>query len=128
MSNWQPNSEPGPIDDDRLARLEPVQQAIAALNLPPLRFRKLNGLLNALSMQIEDGGDHPDVNEFLLAALKAGVRHQVGAEAAQPVFDALDTFAQAEAQRWEQVRAGSVPPVKKATATSQAKKKRPKWR
>ncbi len=111
MTQWQPTHQPGPIDEARLARLEPVQQAIAALNLPPLRFRKLNGLLNALAMQIEDGGDHPDVNELLLAALKVGVRHQVEAEAAQPVLDALDTFAQAEAERWEQVRAGSLPPV-----------------
>lgn len=128
MTQWQPTNQPGPIDDDRLARLEPVQQAIAALNLPPLRFRKLNGLLNALTMQIEDGGDHPDVNGLLLAALKAGVQHQAGAEAAQPVLDALGTFAQAEAQRWEKIRAGSSPPVKKVTATGQAKKKRPKWR
>jgi len=28
-------------------------------------------------MQIEDGGDSPEVNRLLLEALRAGVRHQV---------------------------------------------------
>jgi hypothetical protein len=111
MTQWQPTNQPGSIDETRLDRLKPVQLAIEALGLPSVRFRKLNGLLNALAMQIEDGGDHPDVNELLLAALKVGVRHQVGAEAAQPVLDTLDTFAQAEAERWQKVRAGILPPV-----------------
>lgn len=39
----------------------------------------LNGILNALGMQIEDGGDSPEVSQLLLQALAAGVRHQVGA-------------------------------------------------
>jgi hypothetical protein len=64
-------------------------------------------LLGALEMQFEDGGNNGEVNDLLLAALKAGVRHQVGEQQALAVFRALNIFAQAEAERWRQVQAGS---------------------
>jgi hypothetical protein len=48
MSEWQPSNQPGRYDKARLAQIAPVQAAIQALGLPPLRQRKLNGVLNAL--------------------------------------------------------------------------------
>lgn len=62
-------------------------------------------------MQIEDGGDSPEVNGLLLDALRAGVRHQVGELGALPVLRAIDAFAQAEERRWAQLRAGTLPPI-----------------
>lgn len=80
------------------------------MGLPPLRLRKLNGILGALEMQIEDGGDSAEVNQLLLAALASGVRHQVGEQQAQPVLQAIETFANRETARWMQVEAGTLPP------------------
>lgn len=77
MTHQQPTNQPGRDDEARLARCKPVEEAIAALRLPPVRARKLNAILNALIMQIEDGGDNPKVNDLLLAALRTGVLHQV---------------------------------------------------
>ena len=87
------------IDHARLKTLKPVKQAIESLDLPPLRFRKLNGILNALTMQIEDGGDVPEVNELLIKALRAAVVAQVGKETAKAALDALARFEQSEALR-----------------------------
>ena len=87
------------IDHARLKTLEPVKQAIKSLDLPPLRFRKLNGILNALTMQIEDGGDFAEVNERLIDALRLAVIAQVGEEPAIVVLEALARFEQAEALR-----------------------------
>jgi len=61
------------IDYARLNTFKPVKQTVEALNLPPLRQRKLNGILNALTMQIEDGGDSSEVNALLVKALRAAV-------------------------------------------------------
>jgi hypothetical protein len=79
--------------------------------LPLIRQRKLNGILNALMMQIEDGGDSPEVNRMLLDALREGLRHQVGEHRARAALRAIETFEEAEAERWEQVRAGTLPPI-----------------
>ncbi|MCI0397220.1 MAG: hypothetical protein L0332_33725 [Chloroflexi bacterium] len=107
---WQPTNEPGRYDKARVARVKLVEQAIERLRLPVVRFRKLNGILNALIMQIEDGGDSPEVNGRLLDTLRASVCHQVGPERATAVLAAIDTFAQEEAKRWEQARAGTLLP------------------
>ena len=85
------------LDHPRLDTLKPVKQAIESLKLPPLRFRKLNGILNALTMQIEDGGDFPEVNELLIKALRSAVIAQVGKASAGVVLDALTRFEQSEA-------------------------------
>lgn len=111
MTNQQPTNQPDHYDEARLARFKPVETAVAALRLPPLRARKLNGILNALIMQIEDGGDNPEVNNLLLAALRAGVLHQVSQQQAQPVLHAIDAFSAAETERWQQIAAGTPPPV-----------------
>jgi tetratricopeptide (TPR) repeat protein len=94
-----------------VARLEPIEAAIGKLRLPPIRFRKLNGILNAVEVQIEDGGDSPEVNKLLLDALRACLRHQAGERGAKAALRSIDAFEKAEAKRWEQVRAGTLPPI-----------------
>jgi hypothetical protein len=94
-----------------VAQLEPIRTEIEKLELPLIRFRKLNGILGALEMQIEDGGDSPTVNQLLLNALQAGILHQVSQRQALEVLQAIDAFERAEAKRWEQVKAGVLPPM-----------------
>jgi tetratricopeptide (TPR) repeat protein len=110
---WHPSHEPDRYDRAPVARLAPIRAAVDALALPLRRKRKLAGVLNAIEMQIEDGGDSPEVNALLLDALRAGVRHQVDERAAQAVLCAIDAFAAAEVQRWVQLRAGTLPPVER---------------
>ena len=88
------------IDYARLDTFKPVKQAVEALKLPLLRQRKLNGILNALTMQIEDGGDSPEVNELLVKALRAAILFQVGDSAAKLALEALARFEQSETLRW----------------------------
>lgn len=59
-------------------------------------------------MQIEDGGDSPEVNHLLLDALRAGVIHQVGEDAAAQALRAIEAFRQIEAKRWERVKSRQV--------------------
>ncbi|MEO8355468.1 MAG: hypothetical protein ABI621_06120 [Chloroflexota bacterium] len=87
------------IDYARLNTFKPVKQAAEMLSLQPLRQRKLNGILNALTMQIEDGGDSPEVNELLVKALHTAVIFQVGEQPAKPFIEALARFEQSEAER-----------------------------
>jgi hypothetical protein len=61
-----------------------------------LRFRKVNTILNALKMQIEDGGDDPTANDYLVKALRAAVIAQVGEAEGKSIFEALDSFERAE--------------------------------
>ena len=111
MMTWKPSNEPARYDRARVARLDPVEAELVKLGLPLIRFRKLTGILNAIAMQIEDGGDSPEVNRLLLDALRAGVLHQVEERQAQAALRAIDIFEQAEAERWEQAKAGTLPPV-----------------
>lgn len=111
VEKWTPSNEPGDYDAARVARLRPVKAAVQALGLPLIRFRKIKGILNAIEMQIEDGGDSPEVNRLLLAALRQAIHHQVDERQAQVVLQAVDTFERAEAERWDQVRAGTLPPL-----------------
>src|SRR3990172_1953317 len=99
MKTKQPQDVLRYIDQARLNTFEPVDQAVEALNLPPLRFRKLNGILGALIMQIEDGGDSPEVNELLVKALRAAVIFQVGEDAAKSFNEALARVEHAEKLR-----------------------------
>lgn len=52
---WKPSNQPGEYNEARVLQLKPIAQALVALQLPPLRQRKLNPILNALVMQVEDG-------------------------------------------------------------------------
>ena len=108
---WKPTNQPNRYDKARVATLRPIGEAIERLHLPLNRFRKLRGILGALEMQVEDGGDSPAVNEHLLAALRAALLHQVGPEQAQPALSAVDAFADKERLRWQQMQAGTLPPI-----------------
>jgi hypothetical protein len=110
---WKPSTATTRIDHARMARLEPVVAAVDQLGLPLMRLRKLNAILGAITVQIECGGDHPEVNGLLLDALRAEVRHQVGETQGRVALRAIDTFAEGEARRWEQVRAGTLPPLQR---------------
>jgi tetratricopeptide (TPR) repeat protein len=112
--DWQPSNQPTRYDRARAARAEPIHAEIERLGLPLIRMRKLAGILGALIIQIEDGGDNPEVNRLLLEALRAALLHQVGEERAQPALRAIEVFEQAEAERWAQVRAGTLPPIELA--------------
>jgi hypothetical protein len=109
-TDWQPTNKPGRYDSMRVATLEPIHRAIARLQLPPIRSRKLMAICNALEMQIADGGDAPEVNRHLLEALKLAVVHQVGQKGATAVIQAIEDFARKEELRWEQIWAGTLPP------------------
>jgi hypothetical protein len=87
------------IDRARLKTLEPVEQSIQMLNLPMIRFRKLNIIINALKMQIEDGRDASTVNDYLVKALHAAIVAQVGEASGKNALEALDRFVQAERDR-----------------------------
>jgi len=108
---WKPSNEPTGYDRARVAQVDPIDAAINELELPFLRLRKFTGILNALIMQIEDGGDSPEVNRLLLEALRAAVRHQVGDRRGKAALRAIDNFERAEAERWEQIKAGTLPPI-----------------
>jgi tetratricopeptide (TPR) repeat protein len=108
---WQPSNEPSRLDQARAARTDPIARELDRLGLPLIRQRKLNGILNALVMQIEDGGDSPEVNCLLLDALREGVRHQVGEHQAREVLGAIEAFEEDETERWALVRAGTLSPI-----------------
>src|SRR6266498_4512953 len=105
------SNQPTRYDRARVTQLSPIRESIQRLRLPILSMRKLMGVLNAIEVQIEVGGDSPQVNALLLDALRAALRQHVDERAAQPALRAIDTFAQAEARRWEQVQAGTLPPI-----------------
>ena len=62
FKKWRPSNEPTRYDEARVAQLEPIETELVKLGLPLVRFRKISGILNALEMQIEDGGDNPQVS------------------------------------------------------------------
>lgn len=92
------------IDRARLKTLEPVEQSIQMLNLPMLRFRKVHTILNALKMQIEDGGDDLAVNDYLVKALRVAVIAQVGETGGKSALEALDGFERAERNRVQKLK------------------------
>jgi len=114
FQKWRPSNEPTRYDEARVAQLKPIKIELNKLGLPLVRFRKLNGILNALEMQIEDGGDSPQVNALLLEALREGVKHQVGKRRASAAMRAIDAFHYGEIKRWKQVKAGALPPIELA--------------
>jgi hypothetical protein len=96
----------GRHDRLRVAAFRKVDEAVEALGLPLSRSRKLGAICNAIEIQIEDGGDHPEVNSLLLVALRRGLEHQVGEAQAAPVLRAIDTFEGYEHERLEKLRRG----------------------
>ena len=73
-----PSNQPDRYDEARVKRLRPIGKAVEKLGLPPMRSHQIGGILNAIEMQIEVGGDSQEANVLLLDALRAVVRHQVG--------------------------------------------------
>ncbi|MCP4540483.1 MAG: hypothetical protein GY832_25375 [Chloroflexi bacterium] len=114
LKKWKSSNEPTRYDEARVALLEPIEVEFKKLGLPPIRFRKLNAILNALQVQIEDGGDSPKINVMLLEALREGVKHQVDKQQARAALRAIDAFHNKEIRRWKQVKAGTLPPIKLA--------------
>lgn len=93
---WRPSPDPVRYDRQRVAQLKPVKDAVDQLGLPPLRLRKIRGVLNAVEMQIEDGGDAPDVNTHLLDALRAVLCHQATGAPLAAALRAIDAFERVE--------------------------------
>src|SRR6266542_6867397 len=87
------SNQPTRYDRARVTQLSPIRESIQRLRLPILSMRKLMGVLNAIEIQIETGGDSPEVNGLLLDALRAAVRHQACEYTTAAVFHAIDQFA-----------------------------------
>ena len=100
------SNQPGAYNEIRVLQLKPLGKALSALSLPPARQRKLMPIFNALVMQVEDGGDCPEVNEILIQALRIGVLHQVDQAQAKSVLSALDVVLQKEKDYWGRFAAG----------------------
>lgn len=90
----------------RVGHLKPVSEALETLSLPLIRKRKLMSIFNALEVQIENGGDHPEANHLLLAALRRVLAHHADDTQAAPVLRAIEVFEAQEAERWERIRQG----------------------
>ena len=86
-------------DEKRVAQLKPIRTAIENAGLPLIRMRKLMGILGALEMQIEDGGDSAEVTDLLVQALRAATLHQLGQEQGQSIQAAIDRFVALEKER-----------------------------
>ncbi|MBL8792318.1 MAG: hypothetical protein JNM56_00285 [Planctomycetia bacterium] len=106
---WRASPETVRYDRARVALLHPIKDAVDHLGLPLIRVRKIKGIINALEMQIEDGGDSPEVNRCLLDALRAALRHQKGEQQTRAAIAAIAAFERKEDERWNQIRAGSTP-------------------
>ncbi len=51
--------------EERIDALEEVRNVIASHNLPPIKQRKLNGIFNAMEVQIEDDDFNAEAVEHL---------------------------------------------------------------
>jgi len=86
-------------DEKRVAQLRPIRAALQGAGLPVVKMRKVNTIINALEMQIEDGGDSPEVNDLLIQALRKAVEFQLGPDQGRPILTAIARFAVAERKR-----------------------------
>lgn len=100
----------GRYDQQRVAHLQPLKDAVGQLGLPLLRLRKITAIIAALEVQIEDGGDEPAVTALLLDALRAALRSQGEGVPLAAALHAVDTFARADSIHREQARAGLLLP------------------
>jgi hypothetical protein len=82
-----------------LDQIKAVGDAVEQSGEPVIRYRKVNGILNALAMQVEDGGDNPAVASHLLEALEVAVRAYVSGPAAADVLVAVEALRTAEIHR-----------------------------
>ena len=89
------------FNEDRLAEFSVMRTVVNALRIPLMRQRNLISILNAIEVQLEGGGDNPDVNEYLLRALQAAVRHEVSDGRETAVLQAINSFAKGEFEQWQ---------------------------
>jgi DNA-binding FrmR family transcriptional regulator len=80
-------------------QIKAIQNALEQSGEPVIRYRKVNGVLNALSMQIEDGGDNSAVVARLFDALEAAVGAYLSEPAAADILARVRALRQAEVQR-----------------------------
>jgi hypothetical protein len=85
---------PNPTDKDRLAHFATVEMAVGALRLPLMDQRKLNGIMNAIEMQLESDHYSPEAIDYLLRALQAAVLHEVSDGRETAVVQAIDIFVE----------------------------------
>jgi hypothetical protein len=99
--NGEPENSyaPTPAIQALLSLIAAVRNAAEQSGEPLLRYRKVNGILNALAMQVEDGGDDPAVVVHLLDAFEAAVRAHVSQPAAADVLLSVQALRNAETQR-----------------------------
>ncbi len=86
-------------DEKRVAQLAPIRAALQGAGLPVAKMRKVNTIINALEMQIEDGGDSPEVNDLLVQALRQAVEFQLGPDQGRSILTAIGRFVVAEKMR-----------------------------
>ena len=70
ISSWPPP----PAIRAMLDQIRAIQNALEQSGEPVIRYRKVNGIVNALAMQIEVCGDNPAVVAHLFEAFEAAVR------------------------------------------------------
>lgn len=100
-------NEPSRYDEARVAQLAPIKAALDEFRLPLLRSRQLTAPLHALEMQIECGGDSPEVNRLLLQALRAVIRHQVDERRVGAALRAIDVSRRPKPRAGRYGRPGS---------------------
>ncbi len=83
-------------DEKRVAQLRPIRDALKEAGLPVVKLRKVNTIINALEMQIEDGGDSPEVNDLLVQAMRKAVEFQLGPDQGRSILTAIGRFVVAE--------------------------------
>ncbi len=84
------------FNEDRLAAFRVMRTGVNTVHVPLMRQRNLITILNAIEVQFEGGNDSPEVNEYLLRALRAAVLHEVSDGTETAVVQAIDTFAKGE--------------------------------
>ena len=82
-----------------LGQIKAIQNALEQSGEPVIRYRKVNGILNALAMQIEDGGDNSAVVARLFDALEAAVGAYLSEPAAADILAGVKALRQAETNR-----------------------------
>ena len=97
MSGYAPTSAIRTL----LLQIKAVGNAAEQSGESLLRYLKVNGILNALAMQVEDGGDDPVVVAHLLDALEAACRRRayISEPAATAVLQAVQALRNTQAQR-----------------------------
>jgi hypothetical protein len=82
--------------EKRVAQLNRIRTAIEKAELPRSLMHKLMGILGASEIQLEDGGDSPEVNDLLVQALRAATLHQLGQKQGQLILQTIDRFVASE--------------------------------